>query len=234
MTASDYRPDTREQKFLKYHESLRNELNTANWHFTAYTCLVELGKDYGEELGVAPAFFGLTIRAHQLETTMRLCRCLDKRKDSANIHRMLDYVEANIGMFDKRAFRRRIEGKFDEEMVEDILREQSQMTLTRIQEQRKRIEALPKANLVEQRNKALAHADEKMVLAGVDVFKKYPVQVADVKVIINTLDEILNEYSVAYDSSGWVKDLPLEYGIKEIVDSIRFKQHEEKKRWGLS
>jgi len=231
MLAAQYQPSNREKAFLQYHTTLRNELNNANWHFVVWKYLHELGKDYSRELDTAPAFFALTMRAHLVETTMRLCRCLDKGHDTVNIHGFLDYAEAHREMFHKRALKRRIEGKYDEEMVKRILQKHTSMTPTRISKLRERIAKLPIENLRRQRNKAFAHIDMEATLEGIDVFKKYPVKVGEIEIIISTLDEVLNELSNAYNRTVYAKELALEHSIKEIVDSIRFKRQEDGKRW---
>ena len=227
MPAAQYQPSNKEKDFLQYHTTLRNELNNANWHFAVWKCLHKLDKDYSREMDIAPAFFALTMRAHLVETTMRLCRCLDRRNDTVDIYSFLDYAEAHREMFYKRALRRRIEGEYAERMVERTLQRHTSMTPTRISKLKERIAKLPIENLRRQRNKAFAHIAREVTLEGIDVFEKYPVKVGEIETIISTLDEVLNELSNAYNTCTCAKELygsSLEHSIQEILDSIRFKR----------
>ncbi|MBA7569001.1 hypothetical protein ES708_10738 [subsurface metagenome] len=65
------------------------------------------------------------------------------------------------------------------------------------------------------------------MLQGADVTKKFLINQRQIEEIIDTLDEILNYYSHAYDSSTWVKGLPLQHGIQYTLDAIRFKLQNE-------
>lgn len=230
MTASSYKPTAKEEEFVKYHERIRDELNTAKWHFEIWKYLRNLIEDYHFELNQAPAFFGLTIRSHLFETVMRLNRLFDRGGDIVSIYEFLDFVEQNLDVFSNEAFEKRMRGK---ETFEISMREHVEIAPQKVEWDRQRIETLPLPNLRTWRNKALAHIDKKHVLEDIDVFERYPVKVEQIDEIIDTVHDVLNDYCCAYDDSTWSSHLPLTNGIQYVVDSIRFRIEEERKRWGL-
>lgn len=247
MVSSNYQPTAKEEEFEKYHERLRSELNNANWHFRIWKYLREIEKDYLPELNQAPAFFNLTMDAHLLETIMRLNRFFDKdrRKRPLTIWEFLKFVEQNIGIFSEQAFEKRLRGKEryivalspQAEAMARIANERAtfqrnKVTYQKVEQDRQKVEKLPKENLRKWRNKALAHIQKDYVLANISVFKRYPVKPQQIDQIIDTLDDVLNDYCVAYDSSTWAKELPgLETRIQAIMDAIRFKMQKGRKRY---
>ena len=231
MTVSNYKPTAKEEEFVKYHERLRDEINIANWHFAIWKYLWNLHKDYIDELNRAPAFFSLTMRAHLLATAMRLNKFFDKPEDNISIYEFLNFAEQNLDIFSNQAFEKRNRGDERYDIAVRIHTERTpKITPELVKEHRQKIEKLPKHNLRKWRNKALAHIDKKSVLRGVDILKEYPVKIEQVDEIIDTIHDILNHYSAAYDGITWEKDLVLEPGIQEVMDSIRFKTREERKQ----
>jgi len=207
MEAPNYQPTIKEKEFEKYHEKLRNELNIANWHFTICKYLKNIGKDYLRELNQAPAFFSLTKNAHLLETIMRINRFFDKdrRKRPLTIWEFLDFVQQNLDMFSSEAFEKRVRdrGRYDE----IAMRRRIEITCQKVVQDRQKLQRLPIHNLRKWRNRALAHTQKKDVLQNIDVFKEYPVEPQQIDEIIDTLHDVLNDYSAAYDASSRFKGL---------------------------
>lgn len=220
MKVSNYASSIEEETFVKYHQRLRGELNNANWHFAIWKYLQELRSTHLRELNQAPAFFGLTINAHLLDTLIRINKFFDRREQHLNIRKFLDFIEENLGIFLNKAFKARMckQGRYDSY----IMKHHTEITPQKVEQDRNKINALPTSHIRAWRNKVLAHIETKSVLQNIDIMKKYPVKPRQIDDIINTLHEILNEYSSAYDSSTWVKDLPVERGIQRVMDSIRF------------
>lgn len=227
MTVPDDDHTVKEKEFEKYHDKLRVELNRASWHFAICKHLQELEKTYPDELHMAPAFFRLTLEAHFFTTAMRLSRFFDKPNGHLAIGMFLDFVEENPEIFSNQAFEKRMRGK---ETYDMAMRKHAEFDSIMIEQDRKRIRQLPIANLRRLRNKELAHIGQDYVLQNVNAFRRHPLTIDGIETIISTLDEILNRYYLAYVDTTWRKDLPLEGGIQEIVDAIRFKLQEERKR----
>jgi len=209
-----------EETFQKYHEELRGELNNANWHFTIWKYLQELRGTYHKELNQAPTFFGLTMHAHLLAALVRINKFFDKNEKHLSIRKFLDFIEENLDLFSSKAFEARMRsiGRYESH----IIREHSQITLEKVEEDRKRVDDLPVSCVRKWRNTILVHIEAERVLRSIDVMKTYPVRQKQVAETINTLDDILNEYLVAYDASTWAKDLPIKNGVRAVVDAIRF------------
>ena len=137
----------------------------------------------------------------------------------------LDFIEQNLDIFLNQAFERRLRavGRYDEIAA----RSHTQVTPEIVNQHRQKLNDLPISSLRKWRNAVLAHLEKDPVLQGVDVTKKFPINQKQIEEIINTLDEILNCYSHAYDSSTWVRGLPLQHGIQYTLDAIRFKLQSE-------
>lgn len=210
-----------EETFEKYHQELRGELNNANWHFTVWKYLQELRGAYLKELNQAPSFFGLTMYAHLLAALVRINKFFDKNEQHLSIRKFLDFIGQNLHMFSNKAFEVRIRSMGRYESY--VIKEHTEITPQKVEEDRKRVDDLPVSFIRKWRNTTLVHIEAGRVLGSIDIMKKYPVMQRQIDDIINTLDDILNEYLVAYDASTWAKDLPLKHEMKGVVDAIRFK-----------
>ncbi len=177
MKNPHYKLTPEEKKFVAYHAKLRDELNTASWHFSTWKYLQDLRKDYLRELNQAPTFFSPTIRAHLFETVMRLCKFFDypdgNRTDTLTIYEFLNFVERNRYIFFKRYFCRRINLQYgkDDDLNRYRIDGHKIITSLEIQSHRKRIEHLPVKNLRKWRLKSLAHIDKGSIQNNIDVFK---------------------------------------------------------------
>ena len=232
MNVSNNVSTNAEETFAKYHQELRGELNNANWHFTIWKYLQELRGTYHKELNQAPSFFGLTMQAHLLAALVRINKFFDKNEKHLSIRKFLDFIEQNLDMFSNKAFEARMRniGKYESY----VIKEHSEITLQKVEEDRKRVGDLPVSYIRKWRNTVLVHIEAERVLRSIDIMKKYPVVQRQVDDIINTVDDILNEYLVAYDASTWAKDLAVKDGIKSVVDAIRFKLTETRRQRYMS
>lgn len=217
-----------EETFVKYHQELRDELNNANWHFTIWKYLQELTGTHRKEMNQAPSFFTLTMHAHLLAALVRINKFFDKWEKHLSIRKFLDFIEQNLDIFTNEAFeaRMRSEDRYDSHIV----KEHREITLQKVEEDRKKINDLPVKPIRRWRNAVLVHIEEERVLQSIDIMKKYPVKQSQIDDIINTLDNMLNEYLVAYNASSWAKDLAVKDGMKAVVDAIRFKLTETRRQ----
>lgn len=226
MTNSNQELIFREAEFLKYHDWLRRELNNSNHHFAILKHLRNLKRNYLEEFNIAPTFFGLTMHAHLLETIMRLSRLLDNRTDSISMFGFLNFVEQNRSIFSKKAFSRRMYDNYD-----DFVRSYAKLPSRKIAQDRRKLERIPIENLKTWRNKAAAHMDKRLFLQDIDISEKYPLRIKQVDRIIDTLDKMLNDYSLAFKATTWVKDLAsLEFTIQQVMDALRLKNQQDRHR----
>lgn len=191
--------------------------------------------DYLRELNEAYAFFGLTMEAHLLATVMYLGKFfdLDKgwRKRPLTIYEFLDFVHQNLGVFSNQAFEKRMRSK---ETYHSTIRNHVEIACQKIEQDRKTLEKLPIRNLRKWRNKIFAHLDKEVVLQDIDISKQCSVKREQIDEIIDTLDNMLNDYHVAYCSTEAIKDeFRIEHDIQTILDSIRFKIREKRELGGV-
>ena len=216
----------KEEEFIKLHRALRGELNTANWHFVTWKCLWNYIEDYTNEMNVAHTFFTLSMRGHLLETLLRLNKLVEKGKDgedgAASLPYFLDFVEKDMHIFATPAAdirKRDEEDMILERQVEAVTT--SQITQDIIKEHRSQLKELPVRDLKKWEGYALAYIDKKMAKKNVDLFDECPVDIEAIDKTIDTIHEILNVYSVAYNGQRMDKDLVFEHGIKNMLDAIK-------------
>jgi len=213
----------KEKEFIRLSHLLRGELNYANWHFTTWKCLWSYIENYSEEMNVAHTFFTLGMRGHLLETLLRLNKMLEKGEDSVtNLYYLLDFVDKNMDIFAIPAADRR--KRYEEEMILEKQVEEvkpSQITRDTIKTHRVKLKELPAKKLKGWEEEALAHIDRKVAKQHINVFDECPVDIEEIDRTIDTVHEILNVYSAAYDGQKWDKDLVFTHGIKNMLDAIK-------------
>ena len=213
----------KEEEFIRLSHMLRGELNYANWHFMTWKCLWNYIEGYSEEMNVAHTFFTLSMRGHLLETLLRLNRMFDDGQDgTASIYYLLDFADKNMALFAVPAADRR--KRYEEEMILEKQVEEakpSQITGDVIKEHRDKLKGLPVKKLKKWEEEALAHVDRKVAKKHINVCDECPVDIEEIDCTINTVHDILNVYSVAYDGQKWDKDLIFTHGIKNMLDAIK-------------
>jgi len=213
----------KEEEFIRLNHILRGELNNANWHFITWKCLWNSIESYSNEMNVAHTFFTLSMRGHLLETLLRLNKFFDKGDDSTtNIAYFLDSVEKNMDIFAAPAAdsrKRNEEEMIIEKQVEEV--KPSQITQDVIKEHRRKVKELPIKDLKKWEDATSLYVDRKVAKKNISVFDECPVDIEEIDRTIDTLHEILNVYSVAYDGQSWDKDLIFTHGIKNMLDAIK-------------
>jgi hypothetical protein len=213
----------KEEEFIRLSHALRGELNYANWHFITWKHLWNSIEEYSDEMNVAHTFFTLSMRGHLLETLMRLNKLCGGGDDSTtDISYFLDFVDKNADIFAVPAADRR--KRYEEEMILEKQVEEvkpSKVTRDVIKEHRAKLKELPVKKLKKWEDNALAHVDRKVAKTHINVFDECPVDIEEIDRTIDTIHEILNVYSTAYDGQMWDKDLVFTHGIKNMLDAIK-------------
>ena len=213
----------KEEEFIRLNHILRGELNNANWHFITWKCLWNSIESYSNEMNVAHTFFTLSMRGHLLETLLRLNKLFEKGEDSTNnIAYFLDFAEKNMDIFAAPAAdsrKRNEEEMIIEKQVEEV--KPSQITQGVIKEHRRKVKELPIKDLKKWEDATSLYVDRKVAKKNISVFDECPVDIEEIDRTIDTLHEILNVYSVAYDGQSWDKDLIFTHGIKNMLDAIK-------------
>jgi len=218
-----------EEEFRRYHQRLRRELDEANWHFSIVKYISGVSNDYLGELNQAPAFWGLTIKAHMFSVLMRLNNFFGKEAKDKHLHMLsfLDFIENNPNIFSSQAFERRLRtaGRYDEIAVKF----NSEITAEKVVQDKQKLSNLPIPSLKAWRNKILSHMDKNDIAQNVNIAKKYPITTKQIAEIIDTLHDMLNQYCLAYDFSTHSKDLAVEYGLQYVLDAVRLKLQRREK-----
>ncbi len=213
----------KEEEFIRLNHILRGELNNANWHFITWKCLWNSIESYSDEMNVAHTFFTLSMRGHLLETLLRLNKLFEKGEDSTNnIAYFLDFAEKNMDIFAAPAAdsrKRNEEEMIIEKQVEEV--KPSQITQDVIKEHRRKVKELPIKDLKKWEDATSLYVDRKVAKKNISVFDECPVDIEEIDHTIDTLHELLNVYSVAYDGQSWDKDLIFTHGIKNMLDAIK-------------
>jgi hypothetical protein len=210
---------TEDGQFEKCLTRLRQELNTASWHFETYVGLKEAKRDHLQEINQAAPFWALTIDAHVLLAIMILNRFLDTEEQHLSLRNLLATARQNLDIFSTERFADRLRrtGRFDEDLVEH----RERVTQETIELQRQTVDDLPASDLRNWRNKLLAHISKDWVLQGRDSRAAVRINESHLRTIINTFDDILNYYHGAYNSSVWIKDIPLKNEIANVFALIQ-------------
>lgn len=220
-----YKASDEEARFKAYHDSLRRELNNANWHFTIYKHLDKLRGEYKKEMLEATVFWGLTQRSHLFDTIMRLNKICDNDKGTVNIHTLLNFAEQNVHIFTDESLNKRKYGSL-------YTRAQNLPKIDKrlLSKHRRKYATFFKTNLRKLRNRVLAHIDKDVVMKDIWPFKEWSVDNTQIITIINDLDDTLSLLSIAYDGGHYDKDFAeLENSMRPMMDSIRMGL-EEKER----
>lgn len=225
-----------EEEFRRYHDRLRREIDKANWHFSVVKYISDISSNYLRELNQAPGFWGLTINAHMLATLMHLNNLFGKNKKDKTgkkeeKHLQMDsflyFVGQNLNIFSKQAFEARLrkENRYDDRTQEF----NSAITAEKVEQDRQKLANLPISGLKAWRERILSHLDRESVKENIDIAKQYPVKTRHIVEIIETLDNMLNEYCLAFNFSTHSKDLTIEDGIKYTLEAVKFKLEKSKK-----
>ncbi|MFC1900540.1 hypothetical protein ACFLYN_02995 [Chloroflexota bacterium] len=206
-----------EIRFKKYIDALRRELHNSYWHFIIYKYIEKCRVDYQNELQVAGEFWGLTQRAHLLDTIMRLNKICDNDPETINIHTLLDLAENNLDIFTGKPFYARKQNSYYPsnqnvpEITEELLLEHKQ-----------RYSDFSQTNLRKLRNRVLAHIDKGLVMTDFLPFEGYKVDIDQIETIINDLDNTLDLLSIAFDGSKYSREVPfLEQGMNVMMELMR-------------
>jgi len=220
-----------EDYFQKYYDRLIREILDARAHLKLWERLEKFkATDYIDELNQAPHFFTFTIKAHLEDALLTLSRILDKHEDSLSIWKFLDFAEQNREIFSAQAFHQRMKQKpnYDEHWVKS----HTPITLKEINEDRQKLASLEQviSNIKKWRDKLIAHMNRDVITKNKVISKEYPLKLQQLQEVIDTLFQILNRYSAAFKSSSYAEKFVGEDDIQYVMDSIRFKIQERKKR----
>ena len=221
MHSPGYKPSEAEKQFIKYHNKLQRETLNAIVHLKLWEQLENCTSNYLDELNYAPDFFLFTIKSHVDDAVLTLSRILDIHESSLSIWKFLNFVEQNCKIFSAQAFQQRMSHR------PEWLKSHRPVELEEIQAHRQKLEN-PKdvvSSIKTWRDKVLAHIDRRFFLKH----KNVNVKREKLQEVIEILTEILNRYSVAFDSSFYAFNFAGINDVQIIIDAIHTALEERKR-----
>ncbi len=223
---------TPEEQFINYHDILRRELSTAYDHYVIAKSLRDFSQTRRSEFIEASDFFQLTITANLFATVMGINRFIDKRRDCLQLRGFFKLIRNNLSLFSTSAFKKRLADKDKSQgYIEDRVGSHVEITCEIVNEDEIKLEKLPTGNLIQWRNKMLAHINKEQALKNINVIEANPVTVKEIDDVLTTLDEILNRYIIAYDGGGYdIRSPRVKSQVKDVMDAIKFYQQSREER----
>lgn len=221
---------TQEEKFELLLERQIQQLIQVNYGYEYYMHIQDLLKERLDELNWAPGFFGLSMESIYFRTLITLLKFYDKKADY-NLYKFLNYVKANMNIFNWKARLKRDNLDEDEEKYykfkhPKLTKETIENYKTMIEENETIIN-----NLFIWRNKYYAHNTKEYFLNPKKIEEDAPVEYIEIKKLIDLAHDILNTYSVAYN--GVAKAImPIDgFDLDIILDFVSEKVEERKKSY---
>jgi hypothetical protein len=183
-----------EKKFDEYRCYLKYEASRLASYVFLYRRLHERRVDRLDEMNIAPAFFQLTTDALKSAVILWVGKLFEDKAERG-IFNFLKFIEHNKGIFEIGELKRR-KGYPDGHWMLD----REPITSKTIEEHRKRIKNLQcLQNFKTQRDKFFAHFDKRYFFDRERLDQEAPLTWGDLEIVIESLKDIINHYSSAYD-----------------------------------
>lgn len=185
-----------EIEFEKYRESLCYDAQRLASYIRLYHHLHEKMRDRSNAMNISPVFFQLTIDALFAAIVLWVDRLFGKSSERG-FSNFLSFAEDNRNILSVDELRRR-KGTSNPHWILDS----EPITLQRIKNDRLKIEVIKSlASLKPRRGKLQSHFGKGYVLSRSKLEEDAPIKWGELSRIINTMADILNTYSAAYDGN---------------------------------
>lgn len=215
---------TPEEKFESWRDALAERMHNAHGHLEALIQIDEFRVTHVNELNIAPAFWGITLRAHLHAGILNLTTLLSKNLRVTSLPRLLDHMNDHLGMFSNDAYENRLRklGRLSEGVLDWDISEHSEVTTTAIEERKQALlsHTTTITHLKAWRDKVLAHIDSSFLERAEIISKVYPLHKSDLIKLVATLDDIFNYCSNAYDGSGYKFGIPFQPGLNGMISIL--------------
>lgn len=219
----------KDELFITYLEALVDEIIHAKFHIKLWKCLKDCMPQYHKELDQTPAFWILTTKAHLDAAIVHLFKIIDKseRSDPLSIWKFLRFIDSNRDIFSTAAFSLRIMGKTD---YREWVANHKEITHREVTNDQQALEELqgPIKRLWDLRCERYAHIDRGVLNTHRSNPKIYTVSIREIGKILETVGNVLDKYSVAFDSTTRDMEPPGDPGVEIVMDSLRFKMDAER------
>jgi hypothetical protein len=88
-------------------KNLSEELRTASTHFHLFNALRTSVPKFKTEFGRAPLFWSFTRHAHLQAAVISVCRFYDQHRCDSNFPRLLENIQKNLLLFNRKQFEER-------------------------------------------------------------------------------------------------------------------------------
>jgi len=188
--------DEVEKQFEKYRESLHFEVQRLASYISLYRHLHERMRDRLDEMNISPAFFQVTIDALLTAIVLWVDKLFGKSSERGFLN-FLSFVENNREVFSIDELKRRKDYPDGHWMLN-----REPITFQTIETDRQKLEKLGSLpNFKLRRDKFHAHFDKKYFFNRSKLGDDAPIKWGDLNQIVDTMADILNTYSAAYDGN---------------------------------
>ena len=181
-------------EFSRLLQALANAIVTAHIHYQLYKDLRQALSDYPSVAAQSRAFWQLTLNAH-INTSMQiLCRVYDQQAQALHLRSWLLTIREHLHLFDKEAFRQRLqENPFVESLAQlprrpDPMVLEEDIRLCSPQDPQVKI-------LIIHRHSHVAHTGATNILAARNLHDAHPLTFGDFEALLARAKTILNRYS---------------------------------------
>lgn len=185
-----------ERIFEKYRESLHYEVQRLAIYISLYRHLHERMRDRLNEMNVSPAFFQVTIDALFTAIVLWVDKLFGTTSERGFVN-FLSFIENNLKVFSIDELKKRKAYPDGHWMLD-----RDPITFETIQKDRLKIEKLESLRKFKlRRDKFHAHFDKKYFFNKTKLGEDAPIKWKDLNNILETMPDILNTYSAAYDGN---------------------------------
>lgn len=185
-----------ERIFEKYRESLHYEVQRLVSYISLYRHLHERMRDRLNEMNISPAFFQVTIDALFTAIVLWVDKLFGTTSERGFVN-FLSFIENNLKVFSIDELKKRKCYPDGHWMLN-----RDPITFQIIQKDRLKIEKLESLQKFKlRRDKFHAHFDKKYFFNKTKLGEDAPIKWKDLNNILDTMADILNTYSAAYDGN---------------------------------
>jgi len=182
------------EEFNRLLDALANDVVDANIHWRLYRDLHAAFEKYPLVRIQSQTFWYLTLNAHTFAALQRLCRAFDQNQTSLHLLSWLKTIEANLHLFDRAEFKKRLAGNpfvdslAEDPRVPDLSTLKQDITLCS--------DTDPKVHqLIKYRGSVLAHRNARTTAAGRSLSQELAIPIDDFEDLLLRARTILNRYS---------------------------------------
>ena len=212
-----------EIKFEQYREHLKEETTRLATYIHLYKHLHERKKDRLDEMNLAPCFFKTVIRSLFSVIIIWVNNLLDP-KTQRGFFNFLSFVENNLETFSISSLQERRNYPDGHWMLE-----RDPITFESVESDRQKLLSIQSlSSFKTRRDKFHAHFDKNYAFQRSQISKGAPIKWSDFDKVIETMKDILNNYSADYDGQLYSIE-PMNISDVDYILNILYKHNQSNK-----